>query len=91
MDKTFFEELATRHNVSTDITKQIYLDICKEMARRLASNEKQSNPYFTVKPVNRAEKSKLSSDGSRRTIEARFFGRMILKGIAAAKDKQAGG
>lgn len=83
MDKKFFDELSTRHSVSADVAKQIYLDICKDMAARLAANEKQSNPYFMIKPVVRSEKSKTQSDGSQKTVEARSFGRMTLKGIAS--------
>lgn len=85
MDKQFFEVLAIRHSVSADVVKQIYMDICKEMASRLAANEKQSCPYFVIKPVIRSERQKTLKDGSQKNVEAKHFGRMILKGIAPSR------
>lgn len=81
MDKKFFSDLSERHGVSSEVAKQIYLEICKEMATRLAANEKQSNPFFSIKPVARSEKKKTLPDGSEKTIESRLFGRMTLKGV----------
>jgi len=85
MDKQFFEGLASRHGVSADAAKQIYMDICKEMASRLAANEKQSCPYFVIKPVTRAEKQKTLEDGTQKNVEAKHFGRMTLKGITPTR------
>jgi len=83
MDKKFFDGLADRHGISADAAKQIYMDICKEMAARLAANEKQSCPYFVIKPVVRAEKQKTMEDGTQKKIESKHFGRMTLKGLSA--------
>ncbi len=66
MDKQFFETLASRHGITPEIAKQVYLDICKEMAARLIANEKQSCPYFVIKPVSRPERQKTLQDGSQR-------------------------
>ena len=85
MDKQFFKGLANRHGVSTDVAKQIYMDICKEMASRLAANEKQSCPYFVIKPVIRSEKQKTLEDGTQKSVEAKHFGRMTLKGVAPSR------
>ena len=85
MDKQFFEGLANRHSVNADTAKQIYMDICKEMASRLAANEKQSCPYFVIKPIIRAEKNKTLEDGTQKSVEAKHFGRMILKGVAQSR------
>ena len=84
MDKQFFETLASRHGITPEIAKQVYLDICKEMAARLIANEKQSCPYFVIKPVSRPERQKTLQDGSQKSLEATRFGRMTLKGITAA-------
>ncbi|MEB3335662.1 MAG: hypothetical protein VKP70_11835 [Cyanobacteriota bacterium] len=83
MDKQFFETLSTRHGVSADVAKKIYLDICKEMASKLIANEKQSCPYFVIKPVTKPEKQKTLQDGSQKQLEARHFGRMLVKGVAS--------
>ena len=84
MDKHFFEALGSRHGIEADVAKQIYLDICKEMAARLVANEKQSCPYFVIKPVSRPARQKTLQDGSQKSLEATRFGRMTLKGVASA-------
>ena len=84
MEKQFFESLSSRHGISPEVAKQVYLDICKEMAARLLANEKQSCPYFAIKPVSRPERQKTMQDGSQKPQEAKLFGRMTLKGVASA-------
>ena len=84
MDKKFFDVLADRHGIGQETAKQIYLDICKEMAARLIANEKQSCPYFVIKPVSRPERQKTLEDGSVKVVEATQFGRMTIKGVTSA-------
>lgn len=83
MDKQFFESLSTHHGITVEVAKKIYLDICKEMASKLMANEKQSCPYFVIKPVTRPEKQKTMEDGTQKQLESRHFGRMMVKGVAS--------
>ncbi len=84
MDKQFFESLSTQHGITVEVAKKIYLDICKEMASKLMANEKQSCPYFVIKPVTRPEKQKTLEDGTQKQLESRHFGRMTVKGVASS-------
>jgi len=85
MDKKFFDSLAAQHAIESDVVKQIFLEICKEMAGRLIANEKQSCPYFVIKPVSKPAREKTQADGSQKSLKAIRFGKMTLKGIMAGE------
>lgn len=82
MEQRFFDSLASSHSISPETAKQIYLEICKEIAVKLAANQRQSCPYFVIKPISRAGRQKNMADGSVKAVEDRFFGKVILKRTA---------
>jgi len=80
MDKKIIANLAATHGISEESAKQIYLDICKHIASGLVANQKQTCPYFVIKPISRPERVKDLPDGTKKTIKAKAFGKITVKG-----------
>ena len=80
MDKKVISKLAENHGISEELAKQIYLEICKNIASGLIANHKQTCPYFVIKPVSRPERIKDLPDGTQKTIKAKVFGKITVKG-----------
>jgi hypothetical protein len=80
MDKKLIAALASNYGITEETAKKIYLDICKHIATELVANQKQTSPFFVIKPISRPERIKDLPDGSQKTIKAKMFGKIMLKG-----------